>query len=304
MFMTKKEIEKVIEYLSISGRLARDFKGYSKMYAMTTENISEFLNKYDLRNKKVLTVTGSGDQRYNCYLKGAKEVVCFDINPLAGLHVRLKDTAMQNLEYQDFLKFFGIIIDDSGNCFLDKSIFNKIKDSLDEDVYLLYDFIINHFKADPFKRVYHDYNCDYNGMIEFDNYIIKDNYEKLKSIMKDKDFKFLNTNISSLPELLKGEKFDVILLSNISDYIDLVYGNDHMKMYKELIDRLVDNLYDNGIIQVGYVYNLYSLGETNSKFRFPESRNKVFPFNEYPVEFVSSFNNPSTYDKVITYQKK
>ena len=302
--MDKKEIEKIIEYLNIKGSFARNFKGYSKMYAMTTENISGFLNKHDVNDKKVLTVAGSGDQRYNCYLRGAKEVVCFDINPLAELHVRLKDTAIEKLEYEDFLKFFGVVIDDKGNCFFDKSIFNKFKDGLDEDVYLLYDFIINKFKADPFKRAYHDYNCDYNSMIEFDDYIIKSNFEKLKGIMKNKDFRFLNTNVAYLPETLNGEKFDMILLSNISDYIDLVYGNSHMKDYRELIDHLVDNLYDDGIIQVGYIYNLYGVGYTDSKFRFPESRNKVFPFTEYPVEFVPSFNNPGTYDKVITYKKK
>ena len=65
--MTKKEIEKIIDYLSIKGCFSSCFNGYSKMYSMTTENISGFLNKHDLKDKKVLTVAGSGDQRYNCY---------------------------------------------------------------------------------------------------------------------------------------------------------------------------------------------------------------------------------------------
>ena len=122
--MDKKEIEKIIDYISIKGCLSSNFKGYSKMYAMTTENISGFLNKHDLKDKKVLTVAGSGDQRYNAYLRGARDVTCFDVNPMADLNLRLKETAMKELEWSDFLKFFGIIIGDNKCRFLDKVIIN------------------------------------------------------------------------------------------------------------------------------------------------------------------------------------
>ena len=274
--MDKKEIEKIIDYVSIKGCFNSNFKGYSKMYAMTTENISGFLNKHDLNNKKVLTVAGSGDQRYNAYLRGAREVICFDVNPMVDLHLRLKEAAMNELEWNDFLKFFGVTIDNKSNCFLDNAIFNKFKKYLDKDVYLFYDFLINKFRRHPLG----------DGSV---------------AIL---EWESLNTNVINLPEVLDGEKFDMILLSNISDYVHFFYPDNHMKKYRELIDKLVDNLYDGGIIQIGYIYAKYDRGEDTSKFRFPESRNKVFPFTEYPVEFVNSFYNKGTYDKVITYQKK
>lgn len=306
--MTKKEIEKIIDYLSIKSGFSNNFMIYSKMYGMTTENISGFLNKHDLKDKKVLTVAGSGDQRYNAYLNGAKEVVCFDVNSLAELNMRLKDTAMKELNYTDFLKFFGVVLDNKGNLFLDNAIFNKFNKSLDEDVYMLYDFIINKFKDRPLGSVYYDltdtFSYKYASIRDFDNYIMKSNYLKVADIISNKDINFLNVNVASLPEVLGGEKFDMILLSNISDYVHMVYKTDHMKKYKELIDKLVDNLYDGGIIQIGYIYSRYERGEDTSKFRFPESRNKYFPFTEYPIEFVKSFYNNGTYDEVITYKKK
>ena len=77
-----------------------------------------------------------------------------------------------------------------------------------------------------------------------------------------------------------------------------------MEKYKELIDKLVDNLYDGGIIQLGYIYSRYNDWRDISKFPIEKSRNKVFPFTEYPVEFVHSFYGDGTYDKIITYQKK
>lgn len=306
--MTKKEIEKIIDYISINSGLSNEFRGYSKMYGMTTENISGFLNKHDLKDKKVLTVAGSGDQRYNAYLHGAKEVVCFDVNPLAELNMRLKDTAMEKLDYVSFLKFFGVILDNKGNCFLNSAIFNKFKAYLDDDVYLLYDFIINKFRNRPLGRAYYDLTEDfsykYASIRDFDSYIMKSNFLKVKDIISNKNIDFINVNVASLPEALGGEKFDMILLSNISDYVHKVYKTDHMKKYKELIDKLVDNLYDGGIIQIGYIYSRYERGEDTSKFRFPESRNKYFPFTEYPIEFVKSFYNNGTYDEVVTYKKK
>lgn len=302
--MDKKEIDKIIDYLSIKGCFSSYFKGYAKMYAMTTENISGFINKYDLKNKKVLTVAGSGDQRYNCYLNGAKDVVCFDNNPLAELHIKLKDTAMKELEYADFLKFFGVGVDGKSNCFLDKIIFNKFKNYLDEDVYLFYDFLINGFRRHPFGDAYYDYYNIYSKIKRLNDYVERSNFDKLSNIMTNKDINFLNVNVFSLPEVLVGERFDMILLSNISDYIHYVYPNDYMAKYRELIDKLVDNLYDGGIIQIGYIYSRYRKGGDDSNFHIDESRNKLFPVDEYPIEFVNSIYNDGTYDKIITYHKK
>ena len=307
--MTEKEIGKIIDYLSIKGCFNNSFKGYAKMYAMTTENISGFLNKHDLKDKRVLTVAGSGDQRYNCYLRGAREVICFDNNPLAELNMRLKDTAMQELEYTDFLKFFGVILDkNEGNNILDSTIFNKFKKHLDKDVYLFYDYLINKFNRPILRNVYEEFTDNYSKLREFDDYIVKSNFKKLVNIMSDKDINFLNVNVDNLAEALDGEKFDIILLSNISDYIHFIYPDDnHMERYKKLVNKLVDNLYDGGILQLGYVYAKYDecrRYDDVSKFRFDNSRNKYFPFNKYLVEFVHSYDGGRRYDKVITYQKK
>ena len=307
--MTKKEIEKIIDYLSIKGCFSSYFKGYAKMYAMTTENISGFINKYDLKNKKVLTVAGSGDQRLNCLLRGASEVVCFDTNPLADLQLRLKDTAIQRLSHDEFLKFFGVRNKKSGHSFLDKNTFDKIKYYLDEDVYLLYDFIINEFRGRPFKDTYNDYDFEYGYMTELSNYISKDNYRRMPELIENNKINFLDANIGSLSEMLDGEKFDIILLSNISDYIHYFYGDDHMKAFKEIIDKLVNNLYDGGIMEVAYIYDENEYKDSKryddySKFHIEQSRNKYFSPEEYPIQKVKGFHAKNPNDRIVTYQKK
>ena len=44
-----------------------------------------------------MTVASSGDRRLNAYLLGARNVTCFDINPITLLHMNLKDTIITNL---------------------------------------------------------------------------------------------------------------------------------------------------------------------------------------------------------------
>lgn len=302
--MTKREILNIIKYLKTTGRFSNNFTGYSMLYSMTTENISGFINKYDLKGKRVLTVAGSGDQRLNCFLNGASDVTCFDVNPVAELHLKLKDTAIEELDYLDFLKFFGVRFDDSKTNSFNSIIFDKLNDGLDDDAYLLYDFLINDFSRPLFGYAYYDFDYKYSKMREFSNYITRDNYERVASIVDRNRLSFMNVNVANLPEVLDGEKFDMILLSNISDYIHLFYPDNQMQRYKELIDQLVDNLYDGGTIQLGYIYASYIKGSDVSKFHFDESRNKVFPFIEYPITFVNSFYGDGRYDKVITYKKK
>ena len=312
--MTKKEIEKIVEYINIKGSLNGFFKGYSMLYSMTTENISDFINQYDLKNKRVLTVAGSGDQRLNCLLRGASEVICFDVNPLAELQLRLKNTAIKELSHEDFLKFFGVRkakANKNNSNMLDKEIYSKLRGYLDEDVSLFYDFVIRKFRANPVGKVYTDFESDYSykRMKKVSNYVSKDNYMRMPEIIDGREINFLNANVFDLPDMLYGEKFDMILLSNISDYIHYFYGNDHMVMYKEIIDRLVDNLYDGGIIQVGYIYteDEYRKGkryDDYSKFHIEQSRNKVFPSDEYPIQSVVGFYGKKTYDRIVTYQKK
>lgn len=301
--MTKSEVEKLIEYVNIKGYLNSDFKGYSRMYRMTTENISGFLNKMDLKDKKVLTVAGSGDQRLNCYNFGASDVTCFDVNPLCELHLKLKDAALEELNYGEFIRFMGIIGEDNTNYFLNKELFDKITNSLDDDSYEFYSYLINKFRRNPSKNIYYDFDYNIRDMRQFNDYLSRGNYYKIADTIANKSISFLNVNVANLPEVLAGEKFDLILLSNISDYIHYIYTNDSLERYRELIDKLIDNLNLYGTIQIGYIYSRYQKGEDVSKFHLKECRNKIFPNYIFHSNFVNSFYHDGTYDKIITYQK-
>ena len=297
--MTKEELKSLKEYLK-NNDFINNFGMYGRLYSMTTENIYGFLNKYDLKNKKVLAIAGSGDQRLNSYLLGAKKVTCFDINPLTELNIELKDRVIETLNFDEFLDFFGII---NGrydrNSILDFRLFDKFSILLESDTYDFYNYVIQNNKG---KDIYFD-GEDLSILKRINGYFNYDNYLRLRDIIKNKKIDFVHTDIYNLPNILNGEIFDVILLSNISDYIHQIYDGEDLRKFRDLIDRLKDNLNDDGIIQVGYVYSRYKKGEDVSCFHINKYRSKYFPIDEFNTDFVSSYYNDCTYDKVITYKK-
>ena len=298
--MSKEELVKLKKYLEEGNSFTNYFGMFCRLYNMTTENIYEFLYNYDLRDKKVLTVAGSGDQRLNSYLLGARKVTCFDINPLTELHMELKDRAIETLNYDEFLDFFGIIngIYDKNNI-LDFRLFDKFSILLESDTYDFFNYIIQNNKG---KDIYFD-GEDLNSLEKLNGYFNIDNYYKLKDIIRHKKIDFIDTDIHSLPDRLNGEKFDMILLSNISDYTHHMYKEDDLKHYRELIDRLMDNLNLYGILQVGYIYHRYGRGEDVSRFHINKYRSEYFPYNMFHTVTFGSYYCDGTYDKAITYQK-
>ena len=297
--MTKVELEQLKELLK-DRSFANNFGMFCRVYNMTTENIFGFLNSYDLKNKKVLTVAGSGDQRLNSYLLGARDVTCFDINPLTELNMELKDRAIETLTLDEFLDFFGIIngyYDE--NSVLDFRLFDKFSILLDSDTYDFYNYVIQNNKG---KDIYFD-GDNLDVLEKMNGYFNYENYLKLQNIIKNKNIKFIDTDVHSLSDRLNGEKFDMILLSNISDYTHHIYPEDDLKHFRELIDRLMDNLKLYGIMQVGYIYSRYGRGEDISNFHINKYRHEYFPTSMFYSKFVNSYYNDSSYDKVITYQK-
>ena len=185
------------------------------------------------------------------------------------------------------------------NNILDFRLFDKFSILLESDTYDFFNYIIQNNKG---KDIYFD-GEDLNSLEKLNGYFNIDNYYKLKDIIRHKKIDFIDTDIHSLPDRLNGEKFDMILLSNISDYTHHMYKEDDLKHYRELIDRLMDNLNLYGILQVGYIYHRYGRGEDVSRFHINKYRSEYFPYNMFHTVTFGSYYCDGTYDKAITYQK-
>lgn len=293
-------IQEVDNILNKYDLLSYEFGDFSKIYLMTTENIKDFLVKYDLYNKDVLTVAGSGDQMLNAFLMGARSVTCFDINPLAFYQVNLKKAAISTLPYEEYLEFY---FPEFGK-FLDRGLFEKIADSLDNNTFEFFNYLYSRFDEEQiFRKIYQYFKPKFKNMKKINAYLEKDNYQKLASILLEKDISFLKSNASMLDQQLEKKLYDIILLSNISDDIENIYDTNPLINFKNLVQALNKNLTDDGIIQVGYIYNYYFPFHFNL-FNKKKQRNLIFTKEEFSTIVIDSWNDKFRKDGVIVYQKK
>lgn len=207
------------------------FRTMDRVYVFSNENISDCLNQLgDMRGKRVLSVCASGDHAFECYARGASRVDTFDINYTQKNMMELKLHMIRNLPYEEFLEyFFGCsrrmssdIITPLWNLFSDslKIFYSQVYSS--NNAYQIGPMISANLTS-PNRNV---------GNISY----IQDCsvYEHLARTLPEK-IKFTHTDLETLPSVISG-KYDIILLSNIFDY-----------MYTKLNDNelALSKLYDN-----------------------------------------------------------
>lgn len=257
-----------------------NFSDLSQIYSFTTENISGYFEYLDFKDKDILTVAASGDHIINAFYKGAKKVVGFDINYLALIYTELKLVALQNLEYQDFMQFFMINetndIDKNKRAF-DYITYKSLRKYLTKNTASYWDMIYQNFGCDGYKlRNSYIFNSKYdNNKVKFSSNLYLKNeiaYNYVKENIKNKDITLINANYRSinLSNLPKSANYDIILMSNISDYIKNIY-NMETNYLEEYMKEIINNFKSKtNKIVCSYLYDIQ-----NTKYR-SEIDNPIF----------------------------
>ena len=251
-----------------------DFGKHSDVYTFTTENIAGYVKKLDVDGRDILTIAASCDHFINLYLCGANYVDCYDLNENTFFYMMLKIVALQVLDYEEFLKFFvrcdkietvynGMIpykkMIGENKHFFDYQIYcEKLRPYLMDNVSIFWDFMYR-------EAYYKGTEICAKGILmggSLDE-AIKNNlylqsaelYYQARSKCANKSFNFYPLDIYMLHTIEK--KYDIILLSNIYDYI--VNNGYGMSAKSEFINyvknTLSNNLNDNGKIAVTYQYH-------------------------------------------------
>lgn len=186
------------------------------IYPFTTEDISGYLPQLNVKNKKILTVGSSADQALNALLLGAEEVTIFDLNE-------------------------------------EKEKFYKEKK----------DIILNSNRADIYNKVlglkkfnYFDDIFSKKDLEKMNLYMNSDeNYRKLQEILVNSNVSFATGNIFDIKNSdLKKQNFDVILLSNVLQYLEISDDDLVEEKIYEIYLSLNKYLNKDGIIQLYYLY--------------------------------------------------
>jgi len=247
---------------------ANIYNMFNHIYPFSTENIKGYYELLDLENKDILTIGASGDHTINLEFENVKSSDYFDINPFTKYYYELKIAAIKSLDYNEFLEFF---------CYEDyPKTFNKNKKDFNIDMYKK----IAPYLKDDTKIFWDSLYLEVSGIDirnsnlfskdeeplrvikKSNNYLDENNYNNLKNNIKLTP-NFYQSNIVRLDKKL-NKQYDIIMLSNIAQYIEGLFNKNHLENLKEVILKLEDKLKDNGIIIVSYLYDIYGRYDYNN----------------------------------------
>lgn len=247
------------------------FSKYSKGYLWTNENIKEYINKkYISEYNSALSVTASGDHLFNLILNNVLNIDTFDTNTLTEYNVLgLKKALIEKFKYNDFLTICELIAN------------NML--TLEETTYLIKDLLpLMDKKYRKYWQNISEYNyqlqknndeyldlfamlfiniTEKNKFIRRNSYLMgKDNYDKFKENMMRANINFYCTNAINILDTFPNQKYDVILLSNILDYITINWNYEQLRKFEDELLFITNN---NGKIFLAYLLNYYNKNNKN-----------------------------------------
>ena len=227
------------------------FDNNSKAYLRTTENINGYYNKLNFRDKKVLTVIGSGDHIFEAILRGAKEVEGFDISENAILLYYLKEAAIKTMDFEEYMNFFYV----QNKCFT-KEGYNILRTRLNEITLPYWDKVFASSTKEPLDYIkemlvskpafYMVPSVASLKLSTLSSYLEEENYYELQSKIDDTKVSIHLRDVKDIDKV--KDSFDYIILSNIFEYQDT-------EEFKELIDKYKEHINDDGLIIAGYAYH-------------------------------------------------
>lgn len=282
---------------------------YHYIYPFTTENISGYIDLFNLRDKSLMCVGSSGDQVINAIGSGCTDISVVDINPFCRYYYYLKMVGILYLELDEFLYFFRYkdypeVFKDNRDVF-DKDIFNKIKVNLryvDFESYLFWDELFSNYNGVTIRRRMFSYDEERSSMLRYMNRYLGSNisYNDIRNLIKKVNLEFIHSNLF---DCSFDRYFDNIWLSNVCCYLNY----DEMDV---LFNRMNMFLKDDGMMLFSYLYDY------TSDMGYDDSWKDVYNYNRIKeicdkIKIVSfsgvngfKFGNDGMRDCVLVYKKE
>lgn len=271
------------------------------IYPFTTENISGYINYFDLNRKSLLAVGSSGDQILNAILMNCKDITLLDINPFVRYYYFLKMASILELDMDKYLAFFRyidypVLFEDNENVY-DKDIFNKIKLTLrviDYESYIFWDYLFGYFNSLTIRnRLFSMEESRNETIIGSNNYLqSNDNYELLRSKIKKVSPTFINDDILNYN---CNSNYDNVWLSNIPTY----FKNN--SMIKTTINKYYSLLNEDGQLLYSYLYETHNRYQKYSRkpiiYNLDNFFSKYKDYNPELISFNGVLSLANSYDK-------
>lgn len=249
---------------------------YNSIYFHSNESLNSIFDCVDVSGKECLTVLASGDQAFHLYNRGAKNVEMFDINRLTIYYYYLRVWTIM---------YLGNYYPDE---YIDKNFLTRllklVKPKNKEE-----QFVYDYWKK--FSWYFEDYDCEEMEELFITGTNMKknqiDDLSVLQERLKNEVYIFHNIDIT-LENVDLRKKYDIVFVSNISDYIHSLY---RINVYRNNLSNLIK---DDGKIIATCV--------TRTKRSNDEISSFDYKFN---VEFLKEeFNDFSYRSPGYVYTKK
>ncbi len=221
--------------IDLAMKAGQEFDSRLLVYKSTNEDLTSIFDKYDVKDKDVLTVLASSDQALSCFYKGAKTIDTFDRSYITLFYYYLRKWLIiyKNELYPSnkFLSFKG-----SG----DKELYELVCSIKPEDR--------REKEAQTFWKKYMEFN-DYKANFLFEDRYCNEPKPFNNKIDKIKDFynKPINFTLTDITEPINiHKKYDVIILSNIFEYKESMLNQDTIRY------NLENLLKENGLAICSY----------------------------------------------------
>lgn len=281
---------------------------FKKIYPFTTENIDGYIDLFDLQGTSLLTVGSSADQVINASLAGCTDITLLDICPYTKDYYYLKTSALEVLDYDDFLKFlcnkgfYGIF----DNPFaLSKKDFNKIKGLLKDkspDSYYFWTEIFKQYKGTRVRQRLFSLDEDSVKEIIRSNPYLHDEESFLKARKKVKE---LNPNImiGDIKTITIPDTYQNIWLSNLPAYLTFEEA-------RKLFDKMKNYLTPDGKLLFSYLYGLTEDTNYNPEWapiynikRVQQEISPELTFHDFDSVKDFKYDTNTYKDGVLVYQK-
>lgn len=196
------------------------YKKYDKIYNSSNDSYQSIISNFDIREKNVLSVIGSGDQAFHLYKSGAKVVDLFDINKLTIYYYFLRVWGIKQLgkPYPPY---------NFDNQYIQQLLSNVIPTSdLETMAYEYWNMYIKTYQSCCNWHLFGHFPISEEQL----NLDVSDLCEKINN-----QFNFYNIDITKSIEI--DRKYDVIYTSNISEFIQ---GTKNYQIYRDNLDKLLE----------------------------------------------------------------
>lgn len=229
---------KAKEIVSQNYDAACSFDSKLKQGYFITNECLDYISNFDIKDKKVLSVCGSGDQAFISLINGAKSVDTFDYNPFQYYLLELKIAAIKTFDKDTYLKFFPLSGGDIRENY-NLKYYLKLRDYLSMDARNFWDIVYSAEKADI-------YLLDRPGnAISFGSDYTR-NYDLLKERLMENPISFKLGDAFSITNDY-NDKYSLIILSNIFDHIKLAIKNYSEEDYLLFVrDKILPMLEEDG----------------------------------------------------------